>query len=276
MLIVGRSARSAGGTSWRVISCHQTRTGSGRVCRCRPRRAADGGRRADGTEPPGLPGRDPMTDHITGMSDAAPTGTPLDHGIRMPPETPLKERTLMAWPCAVVSSGERAGGGTARLHGGRQRHRRLRAGDHGGARRCRRSPGPARARRGRPPGRPAALRLLDALLRADLHPGLGRPPGRGHFRFNAWGEYSSAGTGRGRRAAPAEIYGDVTSDAPIVLRAGRPWVDGQGGLVTTEQCLLGSEPESGAGPVRHRGARRAPTPGVTEVVWLWTGAGRRS
>src|SRR5664280_2650963 len=35
----------------------------------------------------------------TVMTTAAPTGTPSDHGFRMPPETAPHERMLMAWPC---------------------------------------------------------------------------------------------------------------------------------------------------------------------------------
>ena len=60
-----------------------------------------------------------------------------------------------------------------------------------------------------------------------------------HFRFNAWGESFApwdrdAAVGR----LVAESLGDRVIDAPIVLEGGSIVGDGEGTLLTTEQCLL--------------------------------------
>jgi agmatine deiminase len=60
-----------------------------------------------------------------------------------------------------------------------------------------------------------------------------------HFRFNAWGEKfppwdQDAEVGR----LIAEHLGDEVRSSPIVLEGGSILTDGQGTLLTTEQCLL--------------------------------------
>jgi agmatine deiminase len=92
-----------------------------------------------------------------------------------------------------------------------------------------------------------------------------------HFRFNAWGERFSpwdhdAAVGR----LVAEALGDDVRPAPIVLEGGSILSDGQGTLLTTEQCLLApnrnpalSRAEIEAALVDHLG--------VSRVVWLGRG-----
>jgi agmatine deiminase len=60
-----------------------------------------------------------------------------------------------------------------------------------------------------------------------------------HFRFNAWGEKFApwdrdAEVGR----LIAQRLGDPVIEAPLVLEGGAIAVDGEGLLITTEQCLL--------------------------------------
>jgi agmatine deiminase len=60
-----------------------------------------------------------------------------------------------------------------------------------------------------------------------------------HFDFNAWGEKfppwdRDAAVGR----LIAEHLGDEVRDAPLVLEGGSILTDGEGTLLTTEQCLL--------------------------------------
>jgi len=119
------------------------------------------------------------------MTATAPTDTPLDHGFRMPPETAPQERMLMAWPCGVSSGG--ASWSARRATPRSPTHRRLRAGDHGGARRAAAAElGPCFA--GGVDLVDLRSMILDARQRANLCPGCGWPPSRVHFRFNAWGE----------------------------------------------------------------------------------------
>src|SRR5665213_564998 len=60
-----------------------------------------------------------------------------------------------------------------------------------------------------------------------------------HFAFNAWGEKfppwdHDAVVGR----LIAERLGDRVVESPLVLEGGSILTDGQGTLLTTEQCLL--------------------------------------
>jgi agmatine deiminase len=92
-----------------------------------------------------------------------------------------------------------------------------------------------------------------------------------HFRFNAWGEKFSpwdkdAEVGR----LIAERLGDPVRSAPIVLEGGSVVSDGEGTILTTEQCLLHpsrnpglSQSEIEAALREHLGARR--------VLWLGQG-----
>ena len=89
-----------------------------------------------------------------------------------------------------------------------------------------------------------------------------------HFRFNAWGErFSPWDSDEATGGALAERYGDAVERADFVLEGGSIGVDGEGALITTEECLLHpnrnpsmSRDELGAGLREHLGVR--------DVVWL--------
>jgi agmatine deiminase len=92
-----------------------------------------------------------------------------------------------------------------------------------------------------------------------------------HFRFNAWGEKFTPYAGdedTGRWLV--EHIGDPLVEAPMVLEGGSIAVDGEGTLLTTEQCLLNPNrnPQLQRGDIEallreHLGAER--------IVWLGHG-----
>lgn len=92
-----------------------------------------------------------------------------------------------------------------------------------------------------------------------------------HFRFNAWGEkFSPWDRDEAAGAELARRYGDEVVEAPFVLEGGSIGVDGEGTLITTEECLLHpsrnpsmSKDEIEAGLKAHLG--------VDTVVWLEKG-----
>jgi len=89
-----------------------------------------------------------------------------------------------------------------------------------------------------------------------------------HFRFNAWGEKfrpwdRDAAVGR----LIAEHLGDTVADAPIVLEGGSILGDGQGTLLTTEQCLLNPNRNPTLSRDQIEQALREHL-GVGEIVWL--------
>ncbi|MDX6640502.1 MAG: agmatine deiminase, partial [Solirubrobacteraceae bacterium] len=60
-----------------------------------------------------------------------------------------------------------------------------------------------------------------------------------HFGFNAWGErFSPWDADEAAGGVLAERYGDAVVRAPFVLEGGSIAVDGEGTLITTEECLL--------------------------------------
>ncbi len=89
-----------------------------------------------------------------------------------------------------------------------------------------------------------------------------------HFRFNAWGERfrpwdRDAAVGR----LIAERLGDEVRSAPLVLEGGSILTDGEGTLLTTEQCLLQPQPKSLAHARGDRdGAARLPRRGANPVA----------
>jgi agmatine deiminase len=92
-----------------------------------------------------------------------------------------------------------------------------------------------------------------------------------HFGFNGWGRRCEP-FDRGAAAGGllAERYGDAVEIAPFVLEGGSIAVDGEGTLLTTEECLLHpsrnpsmTRQEIEDGLIEHLGAQR--------VVWLGKG-----
>jgi agmatine deiminase len=92
-----------------------------------------------------------------------------------------------------------------------------------------------------------------------------------HFRFNAWGEKFAPWE---RDAAVgglvAEGLGDPVVRAPLVLEGGSICVDGEGLLVTTEQCLLNRKRNPALSREQIEQALRVYL-GVVEIVWLGSG-----
>ena len=92
-----------------------------------------------------------------------------------------------------------------------------------------------------------------------------------HFRFNAWGEkFSPWDRDEAAGGVLAQRYGDRVVEAPFVLEGGSIGVDGEGALITTEECLLH--------PNRNPSLRREEIEdglrrhlGVEQVVWLGKG-----
>ena len=161
----------------------------------------------------------------------------------------------------------------ARLCRGRQRHRRVRAGDHGGARRCRGRRGPGHADGRRRPGRAADRRLVDARQRADLRPRRRRAGGPGSTSGSTPGaRSSSAGTATRRPAASSPArYGDVVFEAPIVLEGGSLLVDGQGTPGHHGAVPARPQPEPGRWTGPPSRTPSVTTSASTDVVWLGPG-----
>jgi agmatine deiminase len=92
-----------------------------------------------------------------------------------------------------------------------------------------------------------------------------------HFRFNAWGEkFAPWDRDEAAGGELARRYGDDVVEVPFVLEGGSIAVDGEGTLITTEQCLLHSNRNPSLtreqierGLIEHLGAER--------VVWLGLG-----
>jgi agmatine deiminase len=92
-----------------------------------------------------------------------------------------------------------------------------------------------------------------------------------HFRFNAWGEKFSpwdqdaaVGALIGRR------LGDEVIEAPLVLEGGSIAGDGNGTLLTTEECLLNPNRNPDLGREEIEAALRTHL-GVERIVWLGRG-----
>ncbi len=92
-----------------------------------------------------------------------------------------------------------------------------------------------------------------------------------HFRFNAWGERfrpwdQDAAVGR----LIAQALGDEVRDAPLVLEGGSILTDGEGTLLTTEQCLLNANRNPSLSREQIEAALREHL-GVGRILWLGRG-----
>jgi agmatine deiminase len=92
-----------------------------------------------------------------------------------------------------------------------------------------------------------------------------------HFRFNAWGERfppwdADAAVG----AQIAERLGDSVREADLVLEGGSILTDGEGTLLTTEQCLLNPNRNPGLDRDEIEAALREHL-GVERFLWLGQG-----
>ena len=92
-----------------------------------------------------------------------------------------------------------------------------------------------------------------------------------HFRFNAWGEkFRPWDADEAAGGELARMFGDAVVDAPFVLEGGSIGVDGEGTLITTEECLL--HPSRNPAMTREdiEAALREHL-GVQRIVWLGKG-----
>jgi agmatine deiminase len=92
-----------------------------------------------------------------------------------------------------------------------------------------------------------------------------------HFEFNAWGEKFApwdrdAAVGR----LIAQELGDPVVEVPLVLEGGSILTDGQGTLLTTEQCLLNPNRNPAMSREQIEEALREHL-GVRRIVWLGMG-----
>ena len=98
-----------------------------------------------------------------------------------------------------------------------------------------------------------------------------------HFRFNAWAKYPNfardARMGANMaRAAKAEIVQPVFGKQRVVLEGGSIDVNGQGALLTTEECLLSKVQERNPGRNREEYETMFATYfGARKVIWLGSG-----
>jgi agmatine deiminase len=92
-----------------------------------------------------------------------------------------------------------------------------------------------------------------------------------HFRFNGWGErFTPHDRDEAAGGVLAARYGDEVLRAPMVLEGGSICVDGEGTLITTEECLLhpSRNPSMTRGDIE---AVLAEHLGAERVVWLGKG-----
>ena len=188
--------------------------------------------------------------------------------MRMPAEWALHERTLMAWPCREQLWGDllaQARSDHAAVASAVAAFEPVTMVANPGEQ--------AAAARAACPGEVEGLELpIDDSWLRDSGPIFVRGHDGArvgvHFRFNAWGEkFSPWADDEAAGGTLAERYGDSVVDAPFVLEGGSIGVDGEGTLITTEQCLLHpsrnpsmSQGEIQAGLKEHLGVER--------VVWL--------
>jgi agmatine deiminase len=92
-----------------------------------------------------------------------------------------------------------------------------------------------------------------------------------HFRFNSWGEkYAPWDRDAAIGRLVAEHLGDEVVEAEMVLEGGSICVDGEGTLLTTEQCLLNPNrnPSLSREEIERALERLL---GATRIVWLGRG-----
>ena len=98
-----------------------------------------------------------------------------------------------------------------------------------------------------------------------------------HFRFNAWAKYPNYADdaklgAKMARFAKAEEINPVQGKHKVVLEGGSIDVNGQGTLLTTEECLLSKVQERNPGFTREDYERMfAEYFGIQKVIWLGNG-----
>jgi agmatine deiminase len=116
---------------------------------------------------------------------------------------------------------------------------------------------------------------LDASWARDAGPTFLRGPaaGRGavQWRLNGWGDkLFSAASDAGLAARIAQESGARIYEAPLVCEGGAIHTDGEGTVITTEQCLL--NPNRNPGLSRHEVEQRlSQFTGARRIIWLGSG-----
>ena len=206
-----------------------------------------------------------MTQATPSSRSAAPS-TPRADGFRLPARFCAHQRTLMSWPCREDLFGplmDDARAEWAEVARGIARFEPVTVVvDPAQEAEARRLLGPDVRR-----PRHAARRLLDPRQRPHLR---ARRDGRVaavQFRFDGWNEqFTPYDKDAAVPARIAEAWGAQLYEAPFTLEGGAFNTDGEGTLLTTEQCLLHN---------RNLGLSRADNEallrdwlGVDKVVWL--------
>jgi agmatine deiminase len=193
--------------------------------------------------------------------------TPVADGFAMPAEWAPHERTLMAWPCRSelwLDEMTRAKDEYAATANAIARFEPVTLV-------CK--PGDGEEAAARTDAEVVELDIDDSWLRdsGPIFVKRGAERAGVHFRFNSWGEkfkpYDKDAT-IGTRIL--EHLGERRYEAPLVLEGGSIAVDGEGTLITTEQCLLHPtrNPELSREQIEHALREHL---GVTKIVWLGLG-----
>ncbi len=191
-------------------------------------------------------------------------------GVRLPAEWEPHERTLMGWPCRTALWGETmalARSDYAAVAGAIAAFEPVTMIANPGAE-------AAAARAACPAGvEVLELPLDDSWLR-DCGPIYVREDGRRvavHFGFNAWGEkFRPFDRDAAVGALAARALGDEVRRGSIVLEGGSILADGEGTLLTTEQCLLHPNRNPGLSRDEIETALRDAL-GVERILWLGQG-----
>jgi len=208
-----------------------------------------------------------MRARLMGRSMTVDSRTPSKAGFAMPAEWEAHDACYMSWPC--------------RPETWQGFHEEAKATYVAVARAVRRfepvimlAP-PSRVREARdslgPDDEVVPMELDDAWIRDNGPIFVRRPDGRRavvNFRFNGWGGKAPWRKDDEVPVRLAERLGMRRYDAPMVLEGGAISVDGEGTLLTTEQCL----------PSRNRSMSRARIErvladylGIRKVIWLGRG-----
>ncbi len=214
-----------------------------------------------------MTGGGPMSD---GTGTAAPAGTPAADGFRMPAEWAPHDRCWMAWPCREEAWPE----GLAPARAAYAEVAAAIAAFERVTMIARPEDAAAAARMCGARVEIAAIEIDDSWTR-DTGPTFLVDDAGGlagvDWRFNGWGgiyapvDRDDALAARILAAAGARRYA-----APMVLEGGAIHVDGEGTLLTTEECLLNPNRNPDLDGAEIEALLRAYL-GVEEIVWLGRG-----
>jgi agmatine deiminase len=200
--------------------------------------------------------------------------TPAAEGLTMPPEWAPHERTLMAWPCrrelwgGQLSAAKRESAGVANAIAAFEPVTMVVRDEADGAQ--------ARAALASDveilvePVDDSWLRDSGPIFVVDHVEEPSRRVGV-HFGFNSWGQkFEGYENDQAIGRALADHVGSEVVRAPLILEGGSIAVDGNGVLLTTEECLLNPNrnPEMDRGEIEQHLKDYL---GVTKVVWLERG-----